>query len=156
MRVTISGARTERTPKRRITCKYSPLTCSHNYATNGYMLQDDIVEGIYLKQITERSGIPAGLIGVVHKVGTDWTGEWFFQFRYLNRPTRTRTKASSPWSLNLREEDLVHFEYLGPWLPAEVLLAASPPSFKPKKEPRLPVGMRTKGHPNQLRLFEDS
>ncbi len=39
--------------------------------------REDIAEGIYLKlkQITERYGTPVGLLAVVHKVGTDWTGE---------------------------------------------------------------------------------
>ena len=79
------------------------------------MLKADIVEGVYLKQTIERYGLPAGLIGVVHKVGTDWTGEWMFQLHYLNPPGGMRKKPVPPWSLNLRETDLVGFEVIGTW-----------------------------------------
>ena len=128
----------------------------------GYMPQpNEVVEGIYLKQIAERYGTPAGLIAVVHKVGTDWTGEWSFQLRYLNQPTGTRTKPVSQWSLNIREKDLVAFELIGTWLSAQALLA-SPPPDKKKKGPKLPANLPSrhpawmrKWHPNQLRLFED-
>ncbi len=126
------------------------------------LLKEDIVEGVYLTQIRERYGIPAGLIGVVHQVGTDWTGEWMFQLRFLDRPGRTR---SVQWSLNLREKDLVDFELIGTWLTAQALLA-SLPSGKSKKAPKIPARLsasfpvrhpvwRRKWHPNQLQLFED-
>ncbi len=117
--------------------------------------KEDIVEGIYLKQLTERSSIPAGVIGVVHIVGADWTGEWSFQLRYLNPTAGTRTSHISQWSLTLREKDLAHFELIGTWLSAQALLTVSPPSTKPKKERKVWVWMRGKVHPNQLRLFED-
>lgn len=67
------------------------------------LMREDIAEGAYLKQTNERYGIPAGIIGVVHRVGTDWTGEWCFQLRYLNRRARHGT---STWSLNYWENDL--------------------------------------------------
>ena len=132
------------------------------------MLQrSDVVEGIYLKQIRERcatparlsDAIPAGLICVVHKVGTDWTGEWAFQLRYLNPPSGTRTRPATQWSLNLREKDLGDFELIGNWLSAQALLESTPRPVKPKKGLKLsskhhPAWMR-KWHPNQLRLFED-
>jgi len=126
------------------------------------MLQrNEVVEGIYLKQITERYGTLAGLIAVVHKVGTDWTGAWSVQLRYLNQPAGTRTKPVSQWSLNLREKDLIDFELIGTWLSAQALLA-SPSPDKKKKGPKLPANLpsrhsawRRKWHPNQLRLFED-
>jgi len=116
--------------------------------------RNDIVEGIYLKQIAERYGDPPGLIAVVHQVGTQWTGEWFFQLRYLNRPAGRKKQTRSPWSLNFRENDIAHFELIGTWIPEE-LLQAPLPSVKPKKEPKLSARMRRTGHPNQLRLFED-
>ncbi len=132
------------------------FTLGTNYVTIGNMLiREDIVEGIYLKQTTERYGMPEGLIAVVHTVGTDWTGEWSFQLRYLKPPTGTRTRLISQWNLNLREKDLAHFELIGPWLSAQALLAASPASTKTKKVPKVWVWMRGKVHPNQLRLFED-
>jgi hypothetical protein len=121
------------------------------------MLKVDIVEGVYLKQTTERHGIPAGLIGVVHKVGTDWIGEWMFQLHYLNPPGGMRKTPVPPWSLNLRETDLVGFELIGTWTAAQALLASAH-STKPKKEPKLPrlsAVMGKKVHLNQLRLFED-
>jgi len=152
------------------------LTLSFIYETIGYMLQrSDVVEGIYLKQIRDRSTTPwlrsdatrtsplgkapAGLIGVVHMVGTDWTGEWTFQLRYLN-PPGTRTRPASQWSLNLREKDLGDFEVIGDWLSAQAVLESTPlPGSKPKKGLKLPsmyhpAWMR-KWNPNQLRLFED-
>ncbi len=115
--------------------------------------KNDVVEGIYLKQITPRGDDPAGLVGVVHHIGTRWTGQWCFQLRYLNRPTGKKHQGRSPWSLSLTEEDLADFELLGTRIPDGVLIAALP--SKPKKAPKLPAWMRPKGHPNQLRLFED-
>ncbi|WHZ28092.1 MAG: hypothetical protein OJF51_002890 [Nitrospira sp.] len=126
------------------------------------MLQrNEVVEGIYLKQITERYGTPAGLIAVVHKVGTDWTGEWSFQLRYLSQPAGTRTKPVSQWSQNIREKDLGDFELIGTWLSVQALLV-SPPPDKKKKGSKLPANLPSrhpawmrKWPPNQLRLFED-
>lgn len=92
---------------------------------------------------------------VVHKVATDWTGEWSFQLRYLNLPAGPRTKAASPWSLNLREKDLVYFELIGTWIAAQVLLESTPVSGKPRKEPKIPTWVKGKWHPDQLRLFDD-
>ena len=121
------------------------------------MQKADIVEGVYLKQTIGRYGIPAGLIGVVHTVGTDWTGEWMFQLHYLNPPGGMRKKPVPPWSLNLLEKDLADFELIGTWTAVQALLASAH-STKPKKEPRLPrlsAGTGKKVHLNQLRLFED-
>ena len=128
----------------------------------GYMVQrNEVVEGIYLKRITERYGTPAGLIAVVHKIGTDWTRERSFQLRYLNQPAGTRTRPVSQWNLNLREKDLGDFELIGTWLTAQALLP-SPLPDKTKKAPKLPVRLPSrhpawmrKWNPNQLRLFED-
>lgn len=116
------------------------------------MICDDIIPGIYLRQTT---GERKGVIAVVHQVGTSWSGEWFFQLRYLSRPVGMRRSAISEWSSNLRERDLAHFELIGTWISAQALLAAGPLSCKPKKEPRVPAWMKGIGRPNQLRLFED-
>jgi hypothetical protein len=85
----------------------------------------DIAEGIYLKQTNERYGIPAGLIGVVHQVRTDRSGEWVFLLRYLDHPGGTR-KPHSLGSLNLREKDLIDFELIGDWITAQALLESAP------------------------------
>jgi hypothetical protein len=114
--------------------------------------RDDIARGVYLRQTT---GDRMGVIAIVHRIGTSWSGEWFFQLRYLGRPAGTRRGAVSEWSSNLREKDLAHFELIGTWLSAQALLTAGPPLIKPKKEPRVPAWMRGIGRPNQLRLFED-
>ena len=126
------------------------------------MLKTDIVEGVYLKQAIERYGLPAGLIGVVHQVTTDWTGEWMFQFHYLNPPADMRNKPVLPWSLTLREKDLADFDLIGTWTAARVLLESPPYLIKPKKGSKLParsnlrhLGWRKKWHPNQLRLFKE-
>jgi hypothetical protein len=123
--------------------------------------RNEVVEGIYLKQVTERYGTPAGLIASVHKVGTDWTGEWSFQLRYLNQPEGPRTRSVSQWSVNLREKDLIDFELIGTWLSTQALLA-SPPPDKKKKGRKLSASplsrhsaWKRKWYPNQLRLFED-
>ncbi|MDH4154732.1 MAG: hypothetical protein OEV01_13175 [Nitrospira sp.] len=112
----------------------------------------DIGLGVYVRQTT---GERLGVIAVVHHVGTSWSGEWFFQLRYLSRPTGVGKRASSEWSSNLREKDLAHFELIGTWLTAQALLESGPPSLKPKKPRRIPAWMRGIGQPNQLRLFED-
>lgn len=112
----------------------------------------DIALSVYLRQTT---GERLGVIAVVHQVGTSWSGEWFFQLRYLSRPVGVSKRASSEWSSNLREKDLVHFELIGAWITAQALLAGGSPSLKPKKLPRVPAWMRGIGQPNQLRLFDD-
>lgn len=115
--------------------------------------RDDIALGVYLRQTT---GERLGVIAVVHQVGTSWSGEWFFQLRYLSRSVGVSKRGSSEWSSNLREKDLAHFELIGAWITAQALLASGPPSsLKPKKPPRVPAWMRGIGRPNQLRLFED-
>lgn len=114
--------------------------------------RDDIALGVYLRQTT---GERLGVIAVVHHVGTSWSGEWFFQLRYLSRSTGVGKRASSEWSSNLRESDLAHFELIGAWITAQALLASGPPSLKPKKPPRVPAWMRGIRQQNQLRLFED-
>jgi hypothetical protein len=114
--------------------------------------REDIALGVYLRQTT---GDRMGIIAVVHRVGISLSGEWFFQLRYLGQPVRARRRAISEWSLNLREKDLTYFDLIGTWLSAQALLAAGPPSIKPKKEPRAPTWMSGAGRPKQLRLFED-
>lgn len=129
------------------------------------MMKGDIIEGVYLKQTNERYGIPAGLIGVVHQVSTDRTGEWVFLLRYLDHPGGTHKKPHSLGSLNLREKDLDDFELIGDWISAQELLESAPRSQKLTNEltlsARLP-GRRPARHrawrkwnPNQLRLFEE-
>ena len=132
------------------------------------MTKDDIVEGVYLKQTNERYGIPAGLIGVVHQVSTDRTGEWVFLLRYLDHPGGTRKKPHSLGSLNLREKDLDDFELIGDWISAQALLESAPNHRNVKNALKIPVRSHAKPlvrrrrlsawrrvHPNQLRLFED-
>jgi hypothetical protein len=127
------------------------------------MTKDDIVEGVYLKQTNERYGIPAGLLGVVHQVSTDRTGEWVFLLRYLDHPGGTR-KPHSLGSLNLREKDLNDFELIGDWISAQALIECAPssrnvknslniPARQPARRRRLSTWKRV--HPNQLRLFDD-
>ncbi len=136
--------------------------------TIGYMTKDDIAEGVYLKQTNERYGTSAGLIGVVHQVSTDWTGEWVFQLKYLNRLGGTRTRPVSQWSLNLREKDLVDFDLIGDWITTQALLESAPSPRKAKTALNIPASspgrltaMRRKlpawrrVHPNQLRLFDE-
>ena len=122
------------------------------------LMREDIVEGVYLKQMNERYGIPAGLIGVVHQV-TDRTGEWLFLLRYLDHPVGTR-KPHSLGSLNLREKDLNDFELIGDWITAQALMESAPTPRHRKNA--LNISARSRGkctwmkyHPNQLRLFED-
>lgn len=115
------------------------------------LTRDDIAPNIYLRQT---SGDGKGLIAVVQRVGTSWSGEWFFQLRYVSQPDGTRKSARSQWTVNLREDVLVHFELVGTWISAEALEGVSPLSDKSKKA-RSPYWMREKERPSQLRLFED-
>jgi hypothetical protein len=127
------------------------------------MTKDDIVEGVYLKQTNERYGIPAGLLGVVHQVSTDRTGEWVFLLRYLDHPGGTR-KPHSLGSLNLREKDLNDFELIGDWISAQALIECAPSSRNVKNSLNIParhparrrrISAWKRVHPNQLRLFDD-
>ena len=141
------------------------LTVDYECVTIGYMTKNDIVEGVYLKQTNERYGIPEGLIGVVHQVSADRTGEWAFLLRYLDHPGGTRRKPHSLGSLNLREKDLDDFELIGDWISAQALLESSPSPRQVKNSPmRPPSGLTSTRrrrstwrhvHPNQLRLFDD-
>ena len=118
--------------------------------------RDDIAAGTYLRQTSNQFGSPVGLIAVVCHVETSWTGDWYFQLRYLNRPVGTQTKVVSHSSVNLREKDLVHFELVGTWLPAEVLQKSGLPSGKKRmNKRRFRALKRGKVHLHQLCLFED-
>lgn len=110
----------------------------------------------YLRLTTTRFGYSAGLIGTVHTIGIDWAGQWYFQLRWLNPPAGTRNKAISPWSLNLHEHDLEHFERIT-WEQVQELLKESRLPSKPRRKAiRLPGPWRGTRDPNQIRLFEDS
>lgn len=135
------------------------LTCNIQYITIGYMKRDNIVEGVYLKQTKERYGIPAGLIGVVHQVSRDWTGEGVLLLRYLDHPEGTHKRPASQWSLNLREKDLADFELIGTWITAQALPANSPgkpkkATFLCRKYPRISAWMRPQDR-HQLKLFRE-
>ena len=116
------------------------------------MTKDDIVEGVYLKQTNERYGIPAGLIGVVHQVSTDRTGEWVFLLRYLDHPGGTRKKPHSLGSLNLREKDLDDFELIGDWISAQALLESAPSPCNVKNALNIPVRPHAKPLVRRRRL----
>lgn len=121
----------------------------------------DIAKGIYLRLTASRFGYPAGLIGTVHTTGTDWSSNWYFQLRWLNRPTGKRNRPVSEWSLNLRDKDLEDFERIESWEQVQELLRESRPQRKPRRKakrlPRFsnPLGRvpRGKRHPNQLKLY---
>lgn len=119
------------------------------------MTRADVVEGTYLRLITDWCGSPTGLLAVVHHVGVSWTGQWSCQVRYLDRPVGTRTKAVSSGSLLLREADLLHFEVVGTWIPADLLQVPSQPSVKPVNLRRRSSWRRRKRHLHQLCLFDD-
>ena len=122
----------------------------------------DITKDTYLRLRTARRGYPAGLIGTVHTIGTDGAGHWFFQLRYLNRPPGKRNKAVSPWSLNLHDHDLEHFERIDTWKQVQEGLKESerppenggPPRRSRKKRITLLRYPKGKRHPNQLKLYE--
>jgi hypothetical protein len=122
----------------------------------------DITKGIYLRLTASHFGYPAGLIGTVHSFGTDWSGNWYFQLRWLNQVTGKRNRPVSEWSLNLRDKDLKDFERIASWEQVQELLRESRPQRKPRRKvnrrlrfskplKRVP---RVKRHPNQLKLYE--
>jgi hypothetical protein len=122
----------------------------------------DITKGIYLRLTAARFGYPSGLIGTVHTTGTDWSGNWYFQLRWLNRPTGKCNRPVSEWSLNLRDKDLEDFERIETWEQVQELLRESRPQRKPRRKVnrrprfssplgRIPIGRR---NPNQLKLYK--
>ena len=126
------------------------------------LTRTDINKGIYLRLTVSHFGYPAGLIGTVHATGTDWSGNWYFQLRWLNRPTGKRNRPVSEWSLNLRDKDLEDFERIESWEQVQELLRESRPQRKPRRKVnrrlrfsnplgRIPIGRR---NPNQLKLYE--
>lgn len=119
------------------------------------MTREEIAEGTYLRQITDWSGSPAGLIAVVHRVEVNWGGGWSCLLRYLDRPVGTRTKAVSSGIVLLRETELVHFELVGTWIPADVLQASRQPLGIPRSKRRFSAWRRRRSHLHQLQLFDD-
>jgi hypothetical protein len=116
----------------------------------------EITKGISLRLNTAHLGHRAGLIGIVYALGTDQTGEWYFQLRYVNAPPGTRTRASSRWSLNLHEADLAHFDRIDTWDQVQTFLGESWTPRKPRREDMTrSASMSGKVDPNQLPLFED-
>ncbi len=118
------------------------------------LTRSDIVKDTYLRLTTTRLGYSAGLIGTVYTIGTDWSGNWYFQLRWLNRPAGKRKRPVSEWSLSLRETDLGNFERITGEQVQELLKESRLPS-KSRKTRRLPGAWRVKRHPNQLRLFNE-
>ncbi len=119
------------------------------------MMREDIAEGTYLRLITDWSGSPAGLLAVVHHVGTNWTGEWSCHVRYLDRLVGKRIKGVSPESVSLRETDLVHFELVGTWIPSEIFQISNHPSAKPVNIRSRSAWRRRRRHLRQLCLFDE-
>ncbi|NGZ96799.1 MAG: hypothetical protein CV089_11865 [Nitrospira sp. WS110] len=125
------------------------------------LTRTDITKGIYLRLTASRFGYPAGLIGTVHATGTDWSGNWYFQLRWLNRPTGKRNRPVSEWSLNLRDKDLEDFEQIESWEQVQELLRELRPQRKSRRKARRlprfsnPLGRVPSGkrHPNQLKLY---
>jgi hypothetical protein len=60
--------------------------------------------------VTDRLGVPAKTMAMVDTVGCFRTGAFVFTVRWLNLQPRTQIRPVSDRSLNLWEEDLVHFE----------------------------------------------
>ena len=112
------------------------------------MTRSDIAQGGYVRLNTSRLGYPAGLIGKVYAVGTDQTGTWYFQLRYLNPGSGTKARPRSQWSLNLHDEDLQYFDRI---VSGEVQqLLPNPPMMQEMTPWPKYVD------PNQLRLFGEN
>ena len=124
--------------------------------------RQDIAKDIYLRLTASRFGYPAGLIGTVHSIGADWSGNWYFQLRWLNRATGKRNRPVSEWSLHLRDKDLEDFKRIESWEQVQELLREPRPQRKPRRKvkrlQRFPrhLGRVPRGnkHPNQLKLYE--
>lgn len=116
----------------------------------------EITKGIYLRLNTTYLGHRAGLIGIVYALGTDQTGEWYFQLRYVNAPPGTRTRAGSQWSLNLHEADLAHFDRIDSCDQVHIVVGESGTQRQPRREDMTrSASISGKVDPNQLQLFED-
>jgi hypothetical protein len=75
--------------------------------------KEEIIEGRYLRTLSDFFAVPAGTLAKVDSVGTSWQGEFVFTVRWLNVNTGTQVRPISDRSLNLWEEDLAHFEAVG-------------------------------------------
>lgn len=111
------------------------------------MTRSDIAQGGYVRLNTSRLGYPAGLIGKVYAIGTDQTGTWYFQLRYLNPESGTKARPRSQWSLNLHDEDLQYFDRI---VSGEVQRLLPNPPMMQEMRPR-PNDV----DPNQLWLFQE-
>jgi len=98
--------------------------------------RESIVPGRYLKTVTDRLGVPAKTMAMVDTVGCFRTGAFVFTVRWLNLQPRTQIRPVSDRSLNLWEEDLVHFEAVKKEEDTANTAPASPTS-KPNLKPLL-------------------
>src|SRR5687768_13394674 len=74
------------------------------------MRKEEIIEGRYLRTLSDFFAVPAGTLAKVDSVGTTWEGEFAFTVRWLNVNTGTQVRPISDRSLNLWEEDVSYFE----------------------------------------------
>jgi hypothetical protein len=72
--------------------------------------KDEIIEGRYLRTLSDSFSVPVSTIAKVDTVGTTWQGEFAFTVRWHDLNPGTQVRPLSDRSLNLSEQDLAHFE----------------------------------------------
>jgi hypothetical protein len=72
--------------------------------------KDEIIEGRYLRTLSDSFSVPVGTIAKVDVVGKTWQGEFVFTVRWQDLKPGTQVRPISDRSLNLSEQDLAHFE----------------------------------------------
>lgn len=72
--------------------------------------KDEIIEGRYLRTLSDSFSVPVGTIAKVDVVGKTWQGEFVFTVRWQDLNPGTQVRPISDRSLNLSEQDLAHFE----------------------------------------------
>ena len=100
------------------------------------MTKAEVVIGQMVRTVVDRWDAPVGTIAKVDTVGGTWD-RWCFTVRWSTQ----RPRHHRPYSPNLFEEDLLHFELFAGPVPSEAF---------PQKPPR--VTAARKEHPFQLPL----
>lgn len=113
--------------------------------------REDVRKGLLVRLLSDYLRVPTGTLATVDTVGTIGSaGEFCFTVRWLNLPSGTRSRPISNRSLNLWLSDLEMFECMSKE-EAEAILTTR----QPHRKKRLPMWLRPRENPDQLRLFAD-
>jgi len=111
---------------------------------------EDAYRGAFVRLLYDYLKVPAGTLATIDTVHNSPIGDFYFTVRWVNPPRGTRSRPISNRSLNLWLSDLEKFECFSKE-EAEAILGTR----QPTRRRRIPMWLRPRENPDQLRLFED-